>query len=170
MPDLFKLRPAAIANYPMYKGLARLIGMRTYKVGPEPADLFDALEAHWTEHDFFYVHFKKTDAAGEDGNFEAKVRAIEEADRFVPRIEALKPDVLVVTADHSTPALMHGHSFHPNPFVLVSATALPDDVGFVLRTRLRPGPARPFPFALGHAPDAGPRRQAEKIRGLNRRR
>jgi len=129
LPDLYKLRPAGIANYPMYKGLAKLLGMTTYKVGTETADLFAALEAHYAEHDFFYIHYKKTDAAGEDGAFSAKVRAIEEIDSFIPRIEALKPDVLVVTADHSTPALMHGHSWHPNPFLLVSPTALPDGTG-----------------------------------------
>jgi 2,3-bisphosphoglycerate-independent phosphoglycerate mutase len=157
MSDLFKLNPAAIANYPMYKGLARLIGMKTYKVGPEPADLFDALETHWNERDFFYIHYKKTDAAGEDGNFEAKVRAIEDADHFVPRIEALKPDVLVVTADHSTPALMHGHSFHPNPFVLVSGTALPDDVVAFSERACAKGLLGRFPslytmpLMLGHA-------------------
>jgi 2,3-bisphosphoglycerate-independent phosphoglycerate mutase len=157
MAELFKLKPAAIANYPMYKGLARLLGMQTYKVGPEPADLFAALEAHWSEHDFFYVHYKKTDAAGEDGNFEAKVRAIEEADGFVPRIEALKPDVLVVTSDHSTPAVMHGHSFHPNPFLLVSPTALPDGVGTFTERECAGGLLGRFrsinamPLMLGHA-------------------
>jgi len=157
MAELFKLNPAAIANYPMYKGLARLIGMRTYKVGPEPAELFDILEVHWPEHDFFYVHFKKTDAAGEDGNFEVKVRAIEEADRFIPRIEALKPDVLVVTADHSTPALMHGHSFHPNPFLLAAATAMPDDVAAFSERGCARGYFGRFPslsampLMLGHA-------------------
>jgi 2,3-bisphosphoglycerate-independent phosphoglycerate mutase len=129
MPDLYKLRPAGIANYPMYKGLAKLLGMTTYKVGPETADLFDTLEAHYAEHDFFYVHYKKTDAAGEDGNYAAKVAAIEEIDAFIPRLEALKPDVLVVTADHSTPAALHGHSWHPNPFLLVAPTALPDETG-----------------------------------------
>ncbi|MGA2586774.1 MAG: 2,3-bisphosphoglycerate-independent phosphoglycerate mutase [Candidatus Aminicenantales bacterium] len=129
MQELYKLNPAAIANYPMYKGLAKLIGMTTYKVGPETAELFAALEAHYADHDFFYIHFKKTDAAGEDGRFEAKVRAIEEIDAFIPRLEALKPDVLVVTSDHSTPALMKGHSFHPNPFLLVAPTALPDGIG-----------------------------------------
>jgi len=157
MADLFKLRPAAIANYPMYKGLARLIGMHVYKVGPEPEDLFSALEARWKDHDFFYVHFKKTDAAGEDGNFEAKVRAIEEADRFLPRIEALKPDVLVVTADHSTPALMRGHSFHPNPFLLAAPTALPDDVVAFSERACAKGilgrfpSLRAMPLILGHA-------------------
>jgi len=157
MADLFKLRPAAIANYPMYKGLARLLGMNVYKVGPEPADLFTTLEAHWAEHDFFYVHFKKTDAAGEDGNFEAKVKAIEEADRFLPRIEALKPDVLVVTADHSTPALMHGHSFHPNPFLLLAETAMPDDTDVFSERACARGHFGRFPslsampLMLGHA-------------------
>ncbi|MBM3295305.1 MAG: phosphoglycerate mutase, partial [Candidatus Aminicenantes bacterium] len=89
MPELYKLDPAALAGYPMYKGLARLVGMKTYPVGPRTSDLFDVLEAHWTEHDFFYIHHKAADAAGEDGNFAAKVRAIEEIDGFLPRIEAL---------------------------------------------------------------------------------
>jgi len=129
MQELYKLRPAAIANYPMYKGLACLLGMKAYKVGAQTSDLFDTLEAHYLEHDFFYVHYKKTDAAGEDGNFEAKVRAIEEIDAFIPRLESLKPDVLVITSDHSTPSLLKGHSWHPNPFLLVSPTALPDATG-----------------------------------------
>jgi len=129
MQDLYKLRPAAVANYPMYKGLARLLGMASYKVGPETSDLFDALEAHYKDHDFFYIHYKKTDAAGEDGNFSAKVRAIEEIDAFIPRLVALKPDVLVITSDHSTPSQLKGHSWHPNPFLLISPTALPDNIG-----------------------------------------
>jgi 2,3-bisphosphoglycerate-independent phosphoglycerate mutase len=125
LQELYKLRPAAIASYPMYKGLARLLGMTTYKAGPETADLFDTLEVHY----FFYIHYKKTDAAGEDGNFSAKVLAIEEIDTFIPRLVALKPDVLVITSDHSTPSQLKGHSWHPNPFLLVSPTALPDDIG-----------------------------------------
>jgi 2,3-bisphosphoglycerate-independent phosphoglycerate mutase len=128
LAGLYKLKPAAIANYPMYKGLASLAGMEVLKVGPETHELFDALETHYSAFDFFYVHFKKTDAAGEDGNYEAKIKAIEEVDAFVPRLEALKPDVLVVTADHSTPCLLKSHSWHPNPFLLVSKAALPDDV------------------------------------------
>jgi len=128
MADLYKLRPAAVANYPMYKGLAKLLGMDVLKVGGETEDLIDALERDYANHDFFYVHYKKTDAAGEDGNFEKKTAAIEEIDRFIPRLLALQPDVLVITSDHSTPALLAGHSFHPNPFVLVSRNALPDGV------------------------------------------
>jgi len=126
MIELYKLKPSAIANYPMYKGLARLLGMDVMNVGGGTAELIDALEIHYDEFDFFYIHFKKTDSTGEDGNYEAKVDAIEEVDAFIPRITSLKPDVLVVTSDHSTPALLKGHSWHPNPFLLVSPTALPD--------------------------------------------
>jgi 2,3-bisphosphoglycerate-independent phosphoglycerate mutase len=134
MRELFKVRPAAIANYPMYKGLAKLLGMEVMDVGSETADLFDALEKNWAEHDFFYIHYKKTDSAGEDGKFAAKVAAIEALDPFIPRLLALNPDVLVVTSDHSTPALLKGHSWHPNPFVLASPTAGTDDVqGFTER-------------------------------------
>jgi len=128
MPELYKIKPAAIANYPMYKGLARLLGMDVMDVGAETKDLFDALEAGFKDHDFFYVHYKKTDSSGEDGNFPAKVKAIEEVDTFIPRIEALAPDVLAVTADHSTPCFLKSHSWHPNPFLLVAKSALPDDV------------------------------------------
>jgi 2,3-bisphosphoglycerate-independent phosphoglycerate mutase len=128
MQDLFKIRPAAIANYPMYKGLAKLLGMTVMDVGGETADLFDALEKCYNDYDFFYIHYKKTDSAGEDGKFEAKVAAIEALDAFIPRLVALNPDVLVVTSDHSTPSALRGHSWHPNPFVLVSKTAGVDDV------------------------------------------
>ncbi|HOW85956.1 MAG TPA: 2,3-bisphosphoglycerate-independent phosphoglycerate mutase [Candidatus Aminicenantes bacterium] len=135
MQSLFKLRPAAVANYPMYKGLAKLLGMEVIGVGGQTADLFDALEKNWAEHDFFYVHYKRTDSTGEDGNFDAKVAAIEALDPFLPRLAALKPDVLVVTSDHSTPSALKGHSWHPNPFLLVSPTAGADDVpAFTERT------------------------------------
>ena len=128
MQELFKLRPAAVANYPMYKGLAKLLGMEVLQVGGQTADLFDALEKNWDRHDFFYVHYKKTDSTGEDGNFQAKVAAIEALDPYIARITALKPDVLVVTSDHSTPSFLKGHSWHPNPFMLISPTAGDDDV------------------------------------------
>jgi 2,3-bisphosphoglycerate-independent phosphoglycerate mutase len=128
MSELYKLKPAAIANYPMYKGLAKLVGMEVLEVGPQAQELFNTLEKNYKDYDFFYIHFKKTDSAGEDGNFEAKVRAVEEIDSFIPRLLALKPDVLVVTSDHSTPALLKSHSWHPNPFVLVSQTAQSDGI------------------------------------------
>jgi 2,3-bisphosphoglycerate-independent phosphoglycerate mutase len=128
MSELYKIKPAAIANYPMYKGLAKLLGMDVKDAGPATSDLFTTLEAAYGGHDFFYVHYKKTDSAGEDGNSEAKVKAIEEVDAYIPRIEALNPDVLVVTSDHSTPCLLKSHSWHPNPFLLVASSAMTDDV------------------------------------------
>ncbi len=126
MQERFKLRPAAIANYPMYKGLAKLVGMEVPEVGPEISDLFSALESNYSEFDFFYVHFKKTDSTGEDGDFASKTEAISRADTFIPRITALKPDVLVVTSDHSTPCGLKSHSWHPNPFLIHAEAAQPD--------------------------------------------
>jgi 2,3-bisphosphoglycerate-independent phosphoglycerate mutase len=128
MNELYKLNAAAIANYPMYKGLAKLVGMEILEVGPEMSELFEAAEKHYKNHDFFYIHVKKTDSAGEDGNFEAKKKAIEETDGYIPRLLALEPDVLVVTSDHSTPSLLKSHSWHPNPFLLFSKSSMTDNV------------------------------------------
>jgi 2,3-bisphosphoglycerate-independent phosphoglycerate mutase len=120
MAELFRLKAAAIAVYPMYKGLAQLVGMEILATGRTIADQVAALKRHYGEHDFFFVHIKKTDSHGEDGNFAGKVAVIEEFDRWLPEILELTPEVLVVTGDHSTPALMKGHSWHPNP-VLIKA-------------------------------------------------
>ncbi len=128
MEDLFKLKPAAIANYPMYKGLAKLVGMDVLDVGSELADLFESLKKDYHKYNFFYVHVKKTDSYGEDGNFQAKKEIIEKTDRFIPVILGLKPDVLVVTSDHSTPCLLKSHSWHPNPFLMHSKYAQTDNV------------------------------------------
>jgi 2,3-bisphosphoglycerate-independent phosphoglycerate mutase len=120
MGEVFKLSPAAIATYPMYRGLAKLVGMQVLTTGVTFADELDTLARHWEEHDFFFIHIKETDSAGEDGDFDRKVRAIEEADALLPRLMSLKPDVLVVTGDHSTPAALKGHSWHPVPVLLHS--------------------------------------------------
>jgi 2,3-bisphosphoglycerate-independent phosphoglycerate mutase len=121
MAELFKLKAAAIAVYPMYKGLAQLVGMEILATGRTIQDQVATLKQHYADHDFFFVHVKKTDSYGEDGNFEGKVSVIEEFDRWLPEILELTPDVLVVTGDHSTPALMKGHSWHPNPVLLKAA-------------------------------------------------
>jgi 2,3-bisphosphoglycerate-independent phosphoglycerate mutase len=128
MGELYKLKPAAIAIYPMYKGLARLVGMEILAAGQDLPELFAAVEKNYKDYDFFFIHLKKTDSAGEDGNFKAKKEAIEEADTYLPRLLALKPDVLVVTSDHSTPSLLKSHSWHPNPFLLFSKSAQVDKV------------------------------------------
>ena len=128
MPDLYQLQPAAIANYPMYRGLTRLLGMEVLEVGPETGDIFSVLEKNYDRYNFFYLHYKKTDSAGEDGRYEDKVKAIEEIDAFIPRLWQLKPEVLVITSDHSTPSVLKSHSWHPNPFVLVSDRAPADEV------------------------------------------
>lgn len=118
MGQVFKLTPAAIATYPMYRGLAKLLGMDVLPTGPSLDDELSTLEKVYAKYDFFFVHFKKTDAAGEDGDFDRKVKAIEEVDKAMPRLLKLAPDVLVVTGDHSTPATLKGHSWHPVPFLL----------------------------------------------------
>jgi len=128
MEEIYKLKPAAIATYPMYRGLARLVGMEILKTGTTIEDEVATLRENWDKFDFFFFHVKKLDAAGEDGDFARKVQGIEEIDRSIPGIMALKPDVLVVTGDHSTPAMLKGHSWHPVPTLLHGQYCRPDTV------------------------------------------
>lgn len=118
--EVFGLKAAAIAVYPMYKGLAQLVGMEVIGKATTLSDEIDVLEKAWHDYDFFFVHFKYTDSRGEDGNFAEKVKMIEQFDAIVPRVLALKPTAIAVTGDHSTPAKMKSHSWHAVP-VLLSA-------------------------------------------------
>jgi 2,3-bisphosphoglycerate-independent phosphoglycerate mutase len=128
MGETYKLTPAAIAIYPMYKGLARLIGMKIFSADSGIREEFNILADCFDAHDFFYLHVKNSDSAGEDGDFLRKVKVIEEVDSTLPKLLNLKPDVIVVTGDHSTPALLKAHSWHPVPVLLYSQWCRADHV------------------------------------------
>ena len=124
--EVYRLRAGAIAVYPMYRGLARLVGMTILPAGSSWAEQVEELQAHWRDYDFFFLHYKYTDAAGEDGDFARKVKCIEEFDAQIARVMELEPDVVIVTGDHSTPALLRSHSWHPVPVLLAARTCRPD--------------------------------------------
>ena len=116
--ERYRLRAAAIAAYPMYRGVAQLSGMSVFPVDEPPEAAFAQAASVWADHDFFFLHVKGTDMAGEDGNFDAKVATIEAVDRALPALLRLEPTVLAVTGDHSTPVAMRGHSWHPVPLLV----------------------------------------------------
>jgi 2,3-bisphosphoglycerate-independent phosphoglycerate mutase len=119
--DRYGLRPACIAVYPMYKGLAQLVGMPKLEGAQTIGEQFERYLAEYDNYDYFFIHFKYTDSFGEDGNFAAKKKAVEEFDAALPILLRRKPDVLVITGDHSTPCAMKGHSWHPQPVMIHSA-------------------------------------------------
>ena len=121
MGDVYKLNPAAIAAYPMYRGLATVAQMNVIPTGKTFSDEVDTLHQNYEDFDFFFIHYKPADAAGEDGDFDAKVKTLEDLDQLIPRLRELNPDVFMVAGDHSTPAIMAAHSWHPVPFMLHSA-------------------------------------------------
>jgi 2,3-bisphosphoglycerate-independent phosphoglycerate mutase len=157
MPEIYKIKPAAIAAYPMYRGLAKLLGMRVLNTGTTIAEEMTTLKESYSAYDFFFLHIKKTDSAGEDGDFEGKVRLIEEVDKSLPVLLDLKPEVIVVTGDHSTPATLKSHSWHPLPVVLHSRWCRPDRVGGFSETACTAGGLGRFPatqimpLAMAHA-------------------
>ncbi len=128
MQEIYKLNPLAIAVYPMYRGLARLVGMEVASTGTTLEDEFKTLQDDYRKYDFFFLHVKWTDTAGEDGDFSRKVKVLEQVDAALPGLTALEPDVLVVTGDHSTPAVLKGHSWHTVPVLLCSEYCRADAV------------------------------------------
>jgi 2,3-bisphosphoglycerate-independent phosphoglycerate mutase len=128
MTDLYSIRAGAIATYPMYRAVAKLVGMELVDTGPSFSDQLDALEGAWEGYDYFFIHYKYTDSRGEDGDFDAKVACVEEVDALLPHLVELDPDVLAITGDHSTPALLKGHSWHPSPLLLRSRWERRDEV------------------------------------------
>ena len=120
MNDAYQLNTAGIAAYPMYRGLAEVAGMKVIPTGRTFGDEVETLRQNFDNHDFFFIHYKPADAAGEDGDFDAKVKCLEDLDPFIPQIRELNPDVFLVAGDHATPAIMAAHSWHPVPFMLHS--------------------------------------------------
>jgi 2,3-bisphosphoglycerate-independent phosphoglycerate mutase len=157
MPEVSGLRAASVAHYPMYRGLARLVGMDTLDVGPSLDESIETVRANWDNYDFFFVHYKYTDAAGEDGDYDRKVAKIQEVDASITGLLDLDPDVFMVTGDHSTPAIMAAHSWHPVPFILRSKLGRADECDVFGETALLQGALGTFPakealpLALAHA-------------------
>ncbi len=157
MSEVFKLRPAAVAHYPMYRGLAKLVGMEALPAGPALDDCIATVRKNWRRFDYFFVHYKYTDTAGEDGDFERKVAKLEEADAAIPALLALGADVLMVTGDHSTPAVMAAHSWHPVPFLMRAPLTRADGCDAFNEVALQKGSLGTFPaveampLAMAHA-------------------
>ena len=156
MDERFGLRGLALAKYPMYRGVARLVGMEVRDVPVSTEDTVSLLERSWGGHDLYFLHFKDTDTKGHDGDFDGKVAAIEEIDALVPRIAALAPEVIIITGDHATPATLKEHSWHHVPVLMASPWPRPTgrefgesacrggDLGVIHATDL-------IPLALAHA-------------------
>ena len=157
MGEIYRLKPAAIAVYPMYRGLARLVGMEILNPGTSLEDEIKTLKENYSAYDFFFLHVKGTDSAGEDGDFERKVRVIEEVDRALPGLIDTGPDVMIVTGDHSTPAVLKGHSWHPVPVLLYSRWCRPDRASEFAESACASGGLGRFPatqvmpLAMAHA-------------------
>lgn len=139
MQDVYKLNPACIATFPMYRGVTKLLGMKILKTGMAIKDEFKTLEDNYNDHDFFYLHIKKTDSAGEDGNFEKKVKVLEELDKELKILDKLHFDVIVVCGDHSTPCIMKSHSWHPVPAILFSDKGREDQTNKFTETECQIG-------------------------------
>jgi 2,3-bisphosphoglycerate-independent phosphoglycerate mutase len=156
--DIYKLKPAAVAVYPMYRGVARLVGMDVIPVEHPVSNEFQTVADNWDEFDFFFVHVKYTDSRGEDGDFEAKAAVIEEVDEALPILLDLQPDVLIVTGDHSTPSQLKSHSWHPVPTLIWAPDTVRSDAAAAFgetecsRGGLGIFPATELmPLALAHA-------------------
>lgn len=145
LPDVTQMRCGAFAVYPMYRGLAKLVGMDVAPGGGTQQSQLDAVRERWDEFDFVFYHFKKADAAGEDGDFAAKVAALEEFDTLVPQIRDLGADVIMIAGDHSTPSQLAAHSWHPVPFLINSHLGTADDVESFSEAACRQGMLGVFP-------------------------
>jgi len=126
--ERYKLKACCIATYPMYKGISKLVGMEVINCGEKIEDEIEALKRVYNDYDFFFLHIKKTDSFGEDGNFEGKVKILEEIDKKIEVIKNMKFEAMAITGDHSTPSVLKSHSWHSVPVVVISPNTLPDNV------------------------------------------
>lgn len=155
--ELYKLSSCCIATYPMYKGLARLVGMDVLDCGNTLESQIETLCSNFPSYDFFFFHIKGTDKSGEDGDYKKKIEVIEEVDKIIPKILSLGADVLVITGDHSTPALLKSHSWHPVPLLLYSKYCIADGITTFSERNAASGSLGRFPMkdligtSLGYA-------------------
>jgi 2,3-bisphosphoglycerate-independent phosphoglycerate mutase len=156
-PETIGMRAGAVAAYPMYRGLAKLVGMTVLKTGMTFEEEIATLREHWDAFDFMFVHYKPADSAGEDGDFDRKVQALEAFDKHVEALHDLQADVLMIAGDHSTPAVLAGHSWHPVPFLLHAKWQRGDEVDAFQERACRRGSLGTFPamdvmpLAMAHA-------------------
>ena len=157
MTDIYQVSSGAIASYPMYRGIAKLLGMTILNTGTTFDQEISTLHNHFKDFDFTYIHYKPTDSAGEDGDFDEKVNALEYLDTKINNILELNPDVFIVAGDHSTPSIMAGHSWHPVPFLLNSKWTTGDGIDTFNERSCKTGSLGNFPasqamlLGLGHA-------------------
>jgi 2,3-bisphosphoglycerate-independent phosphoglycerate mutase len=155
--ERYGLRAGAVAAYPMYRGVASMVGMHVLGTPKDFEAEVALLERSYKEYDFFFLHYKGTDTAGHSGDFDQKVQELEKVDSFLPRLEALEPEVLIITGDHSTPCIHREHSWHPVPTAIRSPLSLyrPDarfDERHAMTGDLGVFPASQLmPLALAHA-------------------
>lgn len=157
-PDVWRLRPLAAAAYPMYRGVARLVGMDAVEAPDAPSELPSLVREHAGEHDFVFVHVKGMDRAGEDGDFDRRVAVLEEADAALPELASAVGGVTLVTGDHSTPAALRSHSWHPVPFAMAGGEGYrASGIGAFGESRCRQGTlgwrrgCELMPLAMSHA-------------------
>ena len=157
LEDVYRLRSCAISAFPTYQGIARAVGMDVLPAGDSLEAEVAALEEHFGDYDFFYLHVKWTDAAGEDGRFEEKARVLEAVDEIFPRLRSLRPQVLAVAGDHSSPAAYREHTWHPAPFLVNSRWSIPHGVARFTERECARGYLGRFPavramlLLMGHA-------------------
>ena len=125
--DVYHINPIGISLYPAYRGIATMLGMKVTNQGVDFSDLIKIVRNNFNDFNFFYLHYKDTDSAGEDGDFDKKVFSLEKLDTFIPELRSIGFDVFTITGDHSTPSILSSHSWHPVPILINSNIPTSDE-------------------------------------------